>query len=113
MRRNLTTAAPLLGKLVKGTALFILLLMIVSAVLYGTVLYRHNALPAFLRAQFVFAVLLGVVSVYGIVLDLWYSLKYQKPAYFVGILGYILLLIFGGLAAMAAAFILSAAGGNR
>jgi hypothetical protein len=115
MKENLTTAKPVLALLVKGTVGVILSVTIVVIVLYCVGSYSHAADSAqmgMVRALLFMGVLLGVSSFYGVILDIWYALRRKNPAYFAGVAAYALLLIFGTISAMGAAFILSAVGGN-
>jgi hypothetical protein len=65
-----------------------------------------------LRLTITFGIFLGVGSVYGIILALWLARKGLKVRYIGGIGSYLLLSLFGILAAFVAAFIVVTAGGN-
>jgi hypothetical protein len=115
MKENLTTAKPVLALLVKWTVGVILFVTVVIIILYCVGSYSHAADSAQLgmvKSLLFVGVLLGVSSFYGLILDLWYALRRKNPAYVAGIIGYALLLIFGTLSAMGAAFILSAVEGT-
>jgi hypothetical protein len=58
------------------------------------------------------SVLLCLASVWGFFLDILYVFRYKNSRFLFGVAGYALLVLFGSLAACAAAFILSLAGGN-
>ena len=58
------------------------------------------------------SLLLAIVSFYGLVFGLYYTVKERHLLYLPGMVGYILLIAVGLLAAFGAAFVIGAAGGN-
>ncbi|MDR3131113.1 MAG: hypothetical protein LBU18_06155 [Treponema sp.] len=59
------------------------------------------------------ALILLALSMYGIVLNLWFLVRRGKRLYIPGAAAYFLAAVFGGLTASAAVFILALAGGNK
>jgi hypothetical protein len=124
MKRNLTTAISLrlgyarslLGKLVKWTVRAILVLTLVIVVLYILGSYRgvdDNSQLTLVRFGLIVSLLLVISSIYGFLLDLFYTIHRKKAAYLIGALGYVVIIVLGALIALSMAFIIGAAGGNR
>jgi hypothetical protein len=114
MGRNLTTK-PLLGTLVAWTVRFVFGFTVLVIGLYclGSYLGFEDGLQFFLvRLCMLVSILLCLASFWAIFLDILYALRYRNSRFLVGAAGCILLVVFGSLAACAAAFILSLAGGN-
>jgi hypothetical protein len=114
MRQNLTTK-PLLGTLVAWTirVVFGFTVLVIGFYCLGSYLDFEDRLQFFLvRLCMLSALLLCLASFWGIFLDVLYAVRYKNSRFLLGVAGCILLVLFGGLAACAAAFILSLTGGN-
>ncbi|MDR2144771.1 MAG: hypothetical protein LBP29_10425 [Treponema sp.] len=114
MERNLTTK-PLLGTLVTWTVRFVFGFAIVIIALYclGSYLDFEDKVQFFLvRLCMSVSVLLCLASFWGMFLDALYAFRYKNRRFLLDAAGFALLVLFGGLAACVAAFILSIAGGN-
>ncbi|MDR1505478.1 MAG: hypothetical protein LBI67_00065 [Treponema sp.] len=115
MGQNLTTK-PLLGTLVTWTVRLVFCAGILTIALYclGSYLGFKDTTQFFLvRLWMSVSILLCLASVWGIFLYLLYLIRYKSRHFAPGIAGFILTALLGSLAACAAAFILSVAGGNR
>ncbi|MDR2553454.1 MAG: hypothetical protein LBD31_09880 [Treponema sp.] len=66
-----------------------------------------------LRLSLALSLLLGIAAFYGLVLDLYYTIRRRRAAYLWGVLGYILIICSAALVLLGSAFIIGAAGGNR
>jgi DMSO reductase anchor subunit len=107
---------PLLGKLVNWTVLILLFITVLTVIFYVTGSYRNvsdESQLALLRFCLAVSMLLVISAVYGFILDLYYTVRKKKPAFLAFALGYILIMAMGAAAFFGAAFIISAAGGNR
>jgi len=107
---------PLLGKLVNWTVLALLFITVLTVIFYVTGSYRNasdESQLALLRFCMAVSMLLFIFSLYGFILDLYYTLQKKKPAFFAFALGYILIMAIGAAAVLGAAFIINVAGGNR
>jgi hypothetical protein len=114
MERNLTTK-PLLGTLVAWTVRLVFGFTIVIIGLYclGSYLDFEDRVQFFLvRLCMSVSVLLCLASFWGIFLTILYACRYKNSRFLPGIAGFVLLVLFGGLMACAAAFILSLTEGN-
>jgi uncharacterized phage infection (PIP) family protein YhgE len=101
---------------VKGGSLFFFFMSLFSAFLYGAGI-RQRFMDAtqlmLLHISALSGLILGVVSIYGIVLDIWFLIRGRGLRYIPGIAAYFLAAVFGILTAAAAIFILVLSGGNR
>ncbi|MDR2742002.1 MAG: hypothetical protein LBB98_07575 [Treponema sp.] len=101
---------------VKGGSLFFFFMSLFSVFLYA-VGVRQAFMDAtqlmLLRITALSGLILGVVSVYGIILDTWFLIRGKGLRYIPGLAAYCLAAVFGVLTAGAAIFILVLAGGNR
>jgi hypothetical protein len=114
MGRNLTTK-PLLGTLVAWTVRFIFgcTVLVIGLYCLGSYLRFDDGVQFFLvRLCMLSAILLCLASFGGIFLDILYAIRYRNGRFLLGAAGCTLLVLFGSLAACAAAFILSLTGGN-
>jgi hypothetical protein len=114
MKRNLTTK-PLLGTLVAWTIrlVFAFTVLVIGFYCLGSYLGFEDSFQFFLvRLCMLVSVLLCLASFWGLFLDVLYAVRYRNSRFLLGAAGSTLLVLFGGLAACAAAFILSFAGGN-
>ncbi|MDR0402987.1 MAG: hypothetical protein LBH35_05285 [Treponema sp.] len=114
MGRNLTTK-PLLGTLVAWTVrlVFGFTVLVIGLYCFGSYAGFEDDVQFFLvRLCMSVSVLLCLASFLGIVLDIFYAVRHKNRRFLLGAAGFVLCLIFGSLAACAAAFILSLAGGN-
>ncbi|MDR0388191.1 MAG: hypothetical protein LBH57_09175 [Treponema sp.] len=86
-----------------------------SAFLYG-VGVRQRFMDAtqimLLRISALSALILGVLSIYGIALDIWLMIRGRSLRYLPGVAAYFLAAVAGILTAGAAVFILVLSGGN-
>ena len=115
MKRILTTAKPLLGKLVKWAVWIFLILLFAVIIMYIAGSYQRvsdDYQLALVRASLILSLMVIISSIYGLILDLFYAVKKKRIMYLIGILGYILIIAFGTIIALAAAFIIGAVGGN-
>ena len=127
MKRNLTTAKnrprskrgdttkPLLGKLIKWTVLAIVALNITVIILYIASSIRKSPddfLLSLVRMCLVLSLLMIISSIYGFLLNVFYSIRKRHISYLGGGAGYILIIVFGIILAIAAAFIIGAVEGN-
>jgi len=107
---------PLLGKLVNWTVLTLLFITVLTVIFYIVGSNRNvsdESQFVLLRFCLAVSVLLIIASVYGFILDLYYAVQKKKPAFLAFALGYVLIMAVGAVTVLGAAFILSAAGGNR
>jgi hypothetical protein len=104
-----------LQSLVKGGGLFFFFMSLFSVFLYGVGVrqrFMDTTQVMLLRISALFALVLGVLSMYGIVLDIWFLIRTRGLRFLLGIAAYCIAAIFGILIALAAIFILVFAGGN-
>jgi hypothetical protein len=114
MERNLTTK-PLLGTLVAWIVrlVFAFTVLVIGFYCVGSYLGFEDGVQFFLvRLCMIVSILLCLVSFCGLFLDVLYAVRYRNGRFLLGAAGSILLVLFGGLAACAAAFILSLTRGN-
>jgi hypothetical protein len=114
MERNLTTK-PLLGMLVAWTVrvVFGFTVLLIGLYCLGSYLNFEDRVQFFLvRLCMLASISLCIASFWGIFLDILYAFRYRNGRFLVGAAGSVLFVLFGSLAACAAAFILSLAGGN-
>jgi hypothetical protein len=114
MKRNLTTK-PLLGTLIAWTVriVFAFTILVIGFYCLGSYLGFEDRVQFFLvRLCMLVSILLCLASFWGLCLDVLYMIRYRNGGFLLGIIGCTLLVLFGGLAACAAAFILSFTGGN-
>ncbi|MDR2050060.1 MAG: hypothetical protein LBP69_11475 [Treponema sp.] len=114
MKRNLATKS-LLGTLVTWTVrlVFGFTVLVIGGYCLGSYLGFEDRVQFFLVRLCMFvSVLLCLASIWGIFLDILYVFRYKNSRFLLGAAGYVLIALFGSLAACAAAFILSLAGGN-
>jgi hypothetical protein len=106
----------LLGKLVNWTVLILLSLTVLTVIFYVVGSYRNasdESQLALIRFCMAVSMLLTISAVYGFILDLYYTIQKKKPAFLAFALGYILIMVIGAATVLGAAFIISAARGNR
>jgi hypothetical protein len=114
MERNLTTK-PLLGTLIAWTVRFVFGFTVVVIGMYclGSYLDFEDRVQFFLvRLCMSVSVLLCLASFWGIFLNILYMFRSKNNRFLPAIAGFVLFVIFGGVAACAAAFILSLTEGN-
>jgi hypothetical protein len=102
--------------LVKGGSLFFFFMCLFSVFLYGVGVrqrFMDSTQIMLLRISALSALVLGVLSIYGIVLDTWFLIRGKAFRYLPGIAAYGIAAVFGILIAATAIFILVLAGGNR
>jgi hypothetical protein len=106
---------PFIVILVKRAVLFFFFLCVLVVYLYGigTVQeFMDRTQLLLLRLSVILGLSLGVGSIYGIILNVWFGLLHIKYRFFGGIGIYLVFGIFGAVIATLAAFIMVAAGGN-
>jgi hypothetical protein len=101
--------------LVKGGGLFFFFISLFSVFLYG-VGVRQQFMDAtqimLLRISALSALVLGILSIYGILLNIWLLIHTKGIRFLLRITIYFAAAFFGILIAVAAIFILVLAGGN-
>ncbi|GHV71136.1 hypothetical protein AGMMS49928_21650 [Spirochaetia bacterium] len=105
----------IIAQLVKRLALFCFILCLFSVFLYilGTRQEFTDATQLLLlRLAIIIGIFLTAMSFCGMVLDIRIIISRRLWSYFAGVGGYILMGIFGAAAAVFAAFITAASGGN-
>jgi hypothetical protein len=106
---------PFIAILVKRAILFFFFLCILVVYLYsiGTAQeFMDRTQLLLLRLSIILGLSLAVGSIYGIILNVWFSFRYKKYRFFGGVGLYIVLGIFGAVIATLAVFIMVMAGGN-
>jgi hypothetical protein len=104
-----------LQSLVKGGGLFFFFMSLFSVFLYGVGVrqeFMDSTQVMLLRICGLSALILGVLSLYGMALDIWFLIRTRALRFLAGIAAYCFAAFFGILLAGAAAFILVLAGGN-
>ncbi|MDR0377251.1 MAG: hypothetical protein LBH70_05605 [Spirochaetaceae bacterium] len=102
--------------LVKGGGLFFFFMSLFSIFLYGVGIrqrFMDSTQIMLLWITALSALVLGIVSLYGIVMDIWFLIWTRGPRFLLGAAAYFMGVVFGALTAGAAIFILVLAGGNR
>ena len=105
----------LLPILVNRTVIFLFLMCLLTMFLYvvGTIQgFIDSTQLVLLKLCVVLGIFLAVTSVYGAALNLWRLFNVKKARYLFRAGGYMLLVIFGAAAVLAAKFIITASGGN-
>jgi hypothetical protein len=101
--------------LVKGGGLFFFFMSLFSVFLYGVGVrqrFMDTTQIMLLRISALSALILGILSMYGIVLDIWFLIRTRGLRFLFGIMVYFVAAVFGILIAAVAIFILVLAGGN-
>jgi hypothetical protein len=106
---------PFIAILVKRAVLFFFFLCVLTVYLYGIGTaqeFMDRTQLLLLRLSVTLGLSLAVGSIYGIILNVWFSVHHKKYRFLGGAGLYIVLGIFGAAIATLAAFIMVAAGGN-
>jgi len=101
--------------MVKGGSLFFFFMSLFSAFLYGVGVYQGFMDPTqlmLLRISVFSGLVLGILSLYGVVMGIWFLLRGRGLRHLAGIALYLVAGIFGVLTAVAAIFIITLAGGT-
>jgi hypothetical protein len=107
---------PILAILVRRAVLFFFFLCVMAVYLYGIGTaqeFMDRTQLMLLRVSLVLGLSLGLSSLYGLGMSVWLII-HKRKSQFLGSIGlYIVMGLFGAAIAVAAAFIMAAAGGNR
>lgn len=105
-----------MGGLIKRTV-FVILVLTGGVVLgYTAGSYRKvedSSQLFLLRLSLSLSLLLGIGAFYGLVLDIYYTIRRRRAVYLLGVLGYALIIGMAALVLLGSAFIIGAVGGNR
>ncbi|GHV34103.1 hypothetical protein AGMMS4952_26420 [Spirochaetia bacterium] len=107
---------PIIIILVRRVVLFFFFLCVLAVYLYGigtAQLFMDRTQLLLLRLSLIMGLSLAIGSLYGLGMSVWLIIRRGKHR-FLGSVGlYIVMGLFGAAIAVLAAFIISAAGGNR
>ena len=115
MKFNRPQKKPLIALMVKRTVFFFFIasLMIIFLYIVGTVQgFMETTQIILLRFLVIMGIFLSIGALYGSILDAGFIFIKHRRQFVLGIISYLLLIIFGVIISVIASFILVLAGGN-